>query len=304
MIRTDNLERKISTANDLHSIVKTMKGLAAVSISQYDHAVESITKYFSTIEDGLQIVLRDQPQLTTYFRAGQSEESSKKLAIVFGAGQPMCGAFNEVIANHFDQEIKNFPADRIRLVVVGRRVAVNLGHYGWSADYMFDMPTTLEQINATVQQLLLAIQQWYSDEEYTKACLYYNRPEQNGGYKPGVEQLLPIDMHWLQQLARREWEGRSIPTYSMEAEELVSALTKELLFVSIYKGLAESLSAENNSRLAAMQIAEKKITEMIDDLTKAYRNQRQVNITEEILDIMASFEVLRTEEEGDQHISS
>lgn len=304
MIRIDVLERKINTANDLQSIVKTMKGLAAVSINQYDHAVESITTYFSTIEDGLQIVLRDYPQVSTYFRTEKSEENSKQLAIVFGAGQPMCGAFNEVIASHFDQRVKGFSANRIRLVVVGRRVTANLGHYGWAADHMFEMPTTLEQINRTVQQLLLAIQQWYSDEEYTRACLYYNRPEPNGGYKSGTEQLLPIDLHWLQQLAEREWDGRSIPTYSMEAEELVSALTKELLFVSIYKGFAESLSAENNSRLAAMQVAEKKITEMIDDLTKAYRNQRQVNITEEILDIMASFEVLRTEEEGDQDVFS
>jgi len=120
--------------------------------------------------------------------------------------------------------------------------------------------------------------------------------ELNTGYQPTVEQLLPIDMHWLQQLTRQEWEVRSLPTYSMEATELVSALTKELMFVSIYKALASSLSAENNSRLTAMQLAEKKITEMIEDLTKTYRSQRQNNITEEILDIMASFEVLQTQE--------
>ena len=45
-----------------------------------------------------------------------------------------------------------------------------------------------------------------------------------------------------------------------------------------------------------MQIAEKKIGDMIHDLTKKYQMQRQVAITEEILDITSSFEVLREED--------
>lgn len=293
MIRIDIIERKINTAKDLHSIVKTMKGLAALSINQYDNAVKSVTEYFSAIEKGLQIVLRGQPQLATFFQPRQSQSEPNEITIVFGAGQPMCGSFNEVIANYFDQQLgDDFNAQNDKIVALGHRVTANLGHYGRSADHVFEMPTTIEHINTTVQQLVLAILQWNSSEGYSRTYLCYNRPKANSGFTPTVEQLLPIDMQWLQQLTQGDWESRSLPIYSMEATELISALTKELLFVSIYKALAASLSAENNSRLAAMQVAEKKIEEMIEDLTKAYRNQRQANITEEILDIMTSFEVL------------
>lgn len=291
MQRTNVLERKIKTAKELQSIVKTMKGLAAVSISQYEHAVDSITDYYLTIERGLQIILREQPQLTSVFRPGPVTDETKPIAIIFGAGQPLCGAFNEVVAGFFHHWRAESKMESLKTVALGHRVVANLERYGWQTDHIFEMPTTVEHINETVQSLVLSIQQWRQQEEYSETYLFYNKPEANAGYKPVLQQLLPIDPGWLQELGQRPWQGRSIPTHTMNTSQLVSALVKQLLFVSIYKALASSLSAENNSRLSAMQVAEKKITDMIEDLTKEYRNQRQVNITEEILDIMASFEV-------------
>jgi F-type H+-transporting ATPase subunit gamma len=299
MQRIDIIERKLNTAKDLQSIVKTMKGLAAVSISQYEHAVDTITQYFSTIEQGLQIIMQQQPQLPSLFQQGNvNQEDQKRIAIVFGAGQPMCGAFNEVLATYFDSEWrKQFRDPPSKIVVVGHRVRANLERYGRPVDHLFEMPTTIERINDTVQSLVLAVQAWNAEDEHVEVLLFYNCPEPNANYKPQMEQLLPINLEWLRELSGRSWSGRSIPTYSMDASELVAALVKQLLFVSIYKAFSESLSAENNSRLVAMQLAERKITEMIDELTKAYWSRRQVNITEEILDIMASFEVLMGESE-------
>jgi len=297
MQRIDVIERKLETAKDLQSIVKTMKGLAAVSISQYEHAVDTIGQYFSTIEQGLQITMKHQSQLPMLFQqADVKKVAPHRIAIVFGAGQPMCGAFNEVLATYFDQEWqKQFRDVPSKIVVVGHRVRANLERYGKSVDHLFEMPTTIERINETVQSLVLAVQRWNTEENYDQFFLFYNRPEANAAYRPVMQQLLPINLNWLRELSERSWSGRSIPTHTMEAADLVTALVKQLLFVSIYKAFAESLSAENNSRLVAMQLAEKKITEMIDELTKAFWSRRQVNITEEILDIMASFEVLKSE---------
>lgn len=298
MKRIDIVERKIKTAKDLQSIVKTMKGLAAVSISQYEHAADSISSYFETIEKGMHVILHKQPQLASYFQTQKPKKDSNSISIIFGSGQPMCGAFNEILASYFDRNHREKrTSSKGKIVAVGPRITINLGHYNWEEDYYFDMPTTIERINETVQSLVLSIQQWYSEEEYSVIYLYYNRPEGNASYSPVSQQLLPIDLNWLQRLATKPWSGSSLPTYTMNSIDLVSALVKQFLFVSIYKACAESLSAENNSRLAAMQVAEKKITEMIGDLTKTYRNLRQDNITEEILDIMASFEVLRSAED-------
>lgn len=296
MKRLDIIDHKLKSAKDLESIVKTMKGLAAVSISQYDHAVKSISSYYKTIEEGLHIVLHNEPQLTALIQPPQSKSEAKKIAIVFGAGQPMCGAFNEIIASFFNDHY-DVTAD-YKIVTAGHRVMHNLQHYGWKAKYSFEIPSTVEKINETVQELVLLIQDWYSNENFAEVQLYHNLPSGSTRYEPVIRQLLPIDIDWLQKLGQQPWSGPSLPTFSMNSAMLMSALIKQFLFVSLYKACAESLSAENNSRLAAMQTAEKKIAEMIDELSKTYHNQRQVNITEEIMDIMGSFEVLRGSETG------
>ena len=58
------LTKKISTIENLKSVVRTMKSLSAVSIRQYETAEAAIAEYHRTIELGLQVVLRANPQIT------------------------------------------------------------------------------------------------------------------------------------------------------------------------------------------------------------------------------------------------
>ena len=55
------LKAQIDSATDLQSVIKTMKALAAVSIQQYESAIEALRDYSCTIELGLQILL-SQPR--------------------------------------------------------------------------------------------------------------------------------------------------------------------------------------------------------------------------------------------------
>ncbi|MBN2296940.1 MAG: F0F1 ATP synthase subunit gamma, partial [Deltaproteobacteria bacterium] len=62
----ESLKRKIKSTEDLLSVVKTMKALAAVSIRQYQKAVESLTDYNATVEMGLQVVLKKRAEQAVF----------------------------------------------------------------------------------------------------------------------------------------------------------------------------------------------------------------------------------------------
>jgi len=95
MQTTESLKRKLKSAGDLLSVVKTMKALAAVSIRQYQRAVESLTDYNKTVEMGLQIVLKERMGGATQTKTA----AVKRLgAIVFGSDQGLCGQLNEQIS--------------------------------------------------------------------------------------------------------------------------------------------------------------------------------------------------------------
>ena len=84
----------------------------------------------------------------------------------------------------------------------------------------------------------------------------------------------------------------TLPVFTMEWENLFRALIGEYLFVCIYRAFANSLASENASRLAAMQSAEKNIEERLEELFMQFHRQRQMTITEELLDIVSGFEAL------------
>ena len=54
---TASLRRKIGSAGDLQSVVRTMKAVAASSIGQYEKSVRALADYYRTVELGLGVML-------------------------------------------------------------------------------------------------------------------------------------------------------------------------------------------------------------------------------------------------------
>jgi F-type H+-transporting ATPase subunit gamma len=63
MATIEELKHRIATADDLQSVVKTMKTLAAINIRQYEKAVESLTEYDRTLVMGWQILLKQHSDI-------------------------------------------------------------------------------------------------------------------------------------------------------------------------------------------------------------------------------------------------
>jgi len=61
---TASLTRKIGSAGDLQSVVRTMKALAASSIGQYEKSVQALGDYYRTVELGLGACVRESDPAT------------------------------------------------------------------------------------------------------------------------------------------------------------------------------------------------------------------------------------------------
>ena len=85
--------------------------------------------------------------------------------------------------------------------------------------------------------------------------------------------------------------------HTVAEEELLLSLQREYLFVSLFRASAESLSSENAARIQSMQSAERNITERLSELRSEFHQSRQTSITEELLDVVSGFEVLRRKDQ-------
>lgn len=285
------LKRQIQNAEDLFSVVQTMKALAAVSIRHYEKAVAALAEYNRTIEMGLHIVLRAQSNLAVLTPAPTSNRVG---VIVFGSDQGLCGQLNERIATHAIDKLNGMHIarpDRI-VIAVGDRAAGLLTEAGQPVERTLTTPGSIVAITALVQDLLFHIDRWRTERATDRILLCYNQPLAGMRYQPHSTWLLPLDPAWLQALQRTAWPSRVLPTFTMPVEQLFSQLVRQHLFVTLYRAAAEALATENASRLVAMQNAEKNIEDHLTQLNARFHHQRQQMITTELLDIVAGYEAV------------
>ena len=287
----ESLKKQIESAEDLESIVRTMKALAAVNIRQYERAVEALSEYMRTIELGLQAVLQKRVE-----KKGRSapHASSRVGAVVFGSDQGMCGQLNDQIVSHTLATLDNmnFSREGRSLLAVGERTKARLEDSGLEVQETFSVPGSSAGITAMVQEMLVRIEEWYLEVELDRILLFFSKPRSGAFYRPHTVHLLPLDESWLRRLKEKPWPTRILPIFTMEWDPLFSSLVRQYFFVSLYSAFAQSLASENASRLASMQGAEKNIRERLSELVQRFHRLRQESITEELLDIVSGFEAL------------
>src|SRR3954465_611448 len=86
---------------------------------------------------------------------------------------------------------------------------------------------------------------------------------------------------------------RSLWIYEPSAEEILERLVPDYVEISIFRALLESTASEHGARMTAMRSASDNAAELIDDLTLEANRQRQADITQEIMEVVAGAEGLR-----------
>ena len=291
MEQLETLKRRISSVEDLQSVVRTMKSLAAINIHHYEGASRSIAEYNRSVERGFQILLRQ----SSVPRTGEREEASGCCgAVVAGSRHGMCGQFNQQIASFTTDRLDQMgvPADSRVILALGQRVASRLRERDQKIEKQIPMAGSLAELDGTMLEVLLTVERWRENGQVNRILLFYNKPQSRAAYAPQWNTLFPISAPRLARLKSRPWPSRTIPTYTMEFPALLSALTRQVFFVALYRCLVESLTSENAARLAAMQAAESNIDERLEELSAEYHRRRQASITVELLDIVGGFEAI------------
>ncbi len=293
METTQSLKRRIDSVKDLQSVVKTMKSLAAVNIRQYERAARSLKDYARTVELGLQALLREGPGTRFSIRKAPAGRVG---AVVFGSDQGMCGSLNEQVVNHTVDTLNDLGVDTgdVAALPVGERVYGRLMDAGYDISDVFHVPTSVQGITPMVSEILFKIDEWHTKASVDQIYLFYCRQTSQASFRPLHVNILPVDQDWLDQLKSEEWDTNMIPFFRMDPDALFSALIREYLFISIYRAFVDSLASENASRLASMQGAEKNIDEQLGSLNMKYHQQRQMAITEELLDVVGGFVALES----------
>lgn len=281
----------IQTTDDIRGIVRTMKSLSAVSIRQYENAEAALTGYERTIDLGFAALLQDRRARGLPLPATLDTAATREALIVIGSDRGLCGRYNEIVTGH---AMTRMAGGTAVLAVAGARAAARLEARGQRVDRLFSLPGTVAGMSPLVQRMIVEIEGWTREPGVGHVRLVHNRRKGRSRAVPVDRMLLPVPDAYLRRLERQGWPGRGRPVFRMAPDRLLSWLVRQRLFVVLYRALAEALASEHATRLAAMHNAERNIDERRETLNALYRRKRQAKITDELMDVVAGYEAVRS----------
>lgn len=286
MSGAQSIKRMINSAENLKSIVGTMKAYASSNIVQFQTAAKSSMEYNEIINMSLYIALSSEKEQNLQ-TANKKEKGS--LYIVFGSDHGLAGRFNENISVFAERIIQSDNKGNNKVIIIGQQVFSRL-HNMKEIIQSYNAPQSVEAITESVLDLIFNIEEHRMDTE--DIVLIYNMPGDQSSFKEKKELLYPVDF---EQIASKvgKWDSNSLPIILIDKEILLSELLKQYFFITLYRTFCYSLASENASRLASMQSAEKNIDERLEELLAEYRRRRQNDITEELNDVISGFKAIK-----------
>ena len=113
------------------------------------------------------------------------------------------------------------------------------------------------------------------------------------------ETLLPLQQATILESEDEESEDgekdegkRALVEYEPDPEDILQRLIPAYVEISIFRALLESTASEHGARMTAMRNASQNAGDIIKDLTLQMNRERQAEITQEILEVVAGAEGL------------
>jgi F-type H+-transporting ATPase subunit gamma len=297
MASLKDIRGRISSIKNIRKITRAMEMISAARLRRAEQRIEHLRPYADAIRRmtaRASQAAENIPNLPIL----EEKESVETVGILLITGdRGLAGPFNSQIVRAGNRRARELSAQGQSALwyAVGRRGVSSLEfrqlELGGSWTGFTDRPSFADA-RAVADGLAAA----YVDGKVDRVEVVYN------GYISAVRQevreetLLPLqqaDVIEDQAEAEEERESRALWIYEPDPEEILARLVPDYVEISIYRALLESTASEHGARMSAMRNASDNAAELIDDLTLAANRQRQAEITQEIMEVVAGAEGLR-----------
>jgi F-type H+-transporting ATPase subunit gamma len=307
MASLKEIRGRIASVKNIRKITRAMEMISAARLRRAEQRIEHLRPYADAIRrmtSRAAQAAENIPNLPIL----QEKDNVETVGVLLVTGdRGLAGPFNSQIVRAGNRRAAELKAEgqQVLWYASGRRGVSSLEfrqlELGGSWIGFTDRPTF-----ADARAIADGLTSAYVDDKVDRVELFYN------GYISAVNQevrhetLLPLqqadvlgdedDEHEAAGDDRPD-EGdqhsRALWIYEPDPEEILARLVPDYVEISIYRALLESTASEHGARMSAMRSASDNAGEMIDDLTLEANRQRQAEITQEIMEVVAGAEGLR-----------
>jgi F-type H+-transporting ATPase subunit gamma len=299
MASLKDIRGRISSVKNIRKITRAMEMVAAARLRRAEQRIEHLRPYADALRrmtSRASQAAENIPNLPIL----EEKENVQTVGILLVTGdRGLAGPFNSQIVRAGNRRAAELRSDgkRVLWYVSGRRGLSSLEfrnlEIGGSWTGFTDRPAF-----ADARAIADGLTSAYVDDKVDRVEILYN------GYISAINQevrretLLPLQQaDVIEEEDDEESEdasdSRALWIYEPDPEEILARLVPDYVEISIYRALLESTASEHGARMSAMRSASDNAADIIDDLTLEANRQRQAEITQEIMEVVAGAEGLR-----------
>ena len=298
----EQLNKRIQTTTDLRNIVSTMKMLSSVSVVQYARAETGLMQYTETLIDGFK-ALAVNKGLPVQQQKLHTNHLQNTLILLVGSDNGLVGLFNKSILIQVDKFLKSeqLERDKTPCICLGRRLCAMAQYEKLHVIHSFPTTHNLNEIAGSASQLIHLIQETIMRNHIKRVIVFSNERKREGSHVR-MQQLIPFAIPVISKNQKQIWEGRSFPLLSISEEDFLKALIHEYIVTILSQTIISSLACEHYVRMIHMQQSEKNIDKSLEEMNLIYAQERQTNITNELIDIVSGANSVKKKKK--RHIST
>jgi F-type H+-transporting ATPase subunit gamma len=308
MASQKDIKNRISSVKNIQKITRAMEMVAAARLRKAEQRIEALRPYAGAIRRMTRQAAEaagDIPKLPIL----SEHENENVVGILLVTGdRGLAGAFNSQIIRAGVRAGDEHQGDGkdVRYYASGRRGVSSLTFRGKEPAGQYtgftDRPS-----HADARDIASDLMTAYIDGELDRVEIFYNGYVSPLTQKVTRETLLPLQQASIladdeeededgDEQGQGDGDGaghhRALVEYEPDPEEILGRLIPAYVEISIYRALLESTASEHGARMTAMRNASENASDIIDDLTLQMNRERQAEITQEIMEVVAGAESL------------
>lgn len=278
------IKNRIRSVENTRKVTNAMQMISVVKLNRIDKALLSLRPYFSRLESSLNNLLAGAGQVSKTF-IDKKTASGKIVLCVVASDNGLCGSYNNNIIRLAEDFISARDKENVELVCVGKRGNVYFHKHGRKIinSYIGLNGKYSQKVSDEIANYLIGL---FLDNQADEIYIAYTYFKTALAQQPRIEKFLNI------QPAAQISQGIN---FILEPD--INAILKELIprymAMKMRLVLMNAFTCEHASRTVAMKTATENAREMISGLVTLRNKVRQANITQEIMEIIASSEALK-----------
>ena len=307
MASQKDIKSRISSVKNIRKITRAMEMVAAARLRRAEQRIEQLRPYAEAIRRMTRQAAEAAQHVPNLPILNEHDSIDTVGLLLVTGDRGLAGAFNSQIIRAGNRRSRELEGDgkSVAWYASGRRGVSSIEFRGLELAEGFtgftDRPAYGDARN--IAERLVA---HYVDGEIDRVEIIYNGYVSAMTQEVRHETLLPLQQADVLGEEDEDGEGggdegggegpghsRALWIYEPDPEEILKRLAPDYVEISIYRALLESTASEHGARMTAMRNASENAAELIDDLTLEANRQRQADITQEIMEVVAGAEGLR-----------